>query len=707
VELIEYLLSPEAAAVGPSGKSKLNEKVYTVIGIDVPVTILEYAILAKRDTLVDALLTMPDLLTKIDKDTDIIVHAKLLGMAIEGYGFKKYTDSALFTVAGITLDKIYELLDYAVRRTLPTLVFKILADRGVNTVNPGGDDEADPTKIDIYHIYFEAWAHPPENRYVTLYRRAEIIGQYAYEDLEAAVNLIKDIIAGYNGNITAKEQRAIFKRKLIDRAAALAEFNKPPEGPFRDGEPATEAAAFAVAKEGNTKWAGFSKADEEISLQPIFLEDYQTPEGTTVRPSLDVTFCPLCNDSVGRTAGCAYMYHTCKPEDILDIDLYNKYKITVTDPAGQISYKTYWCTICNRIASDHAHYRIANIFGPKPAVNEQQTDFEVFQNDCGHLGGGGLLEKIGRFDAMREECKKLLSEGAARKISRKEARLRIGKAFWNAPIAPYVARATALKAAAKWNNDPFTTPTTTVPTVEVEPVFNEIVPYNDENGTLLPEVLFVPTEATANTLDPENPAIRYRHRKPNGEIELHEGMYFGANGLFNSLLLHSSFLAANFGHCPLCPTVLHPDEIYYILNEISESENITTQQLFDFNDIYIKYKRAYQMKYYLNKEETALKRATAMIAAAYADAFENNANAAGGGNKNNNKKNNKRNSQMDTFPQIEDGVCSFFGKTKGGKRPRTIKRIKLRRRVTRIRPLYVVKKQSRRQRRSTRRKVRQ
>jgi hypothetical protein len=396
VELIAYLISPEAAAVGPSGKSKLNEKVYTVIGIDVPVTILEYAILMIKNTIVDALLTLPDLLTKIDKDTDIMVHAQRIGMLryIGAYGFKKYTESALFTVAGMTLDDLYTLLEDAVRRALSTLVFNIFANRGVNPVNPDGDDAPpDPTKLDIYHVYFETFAFPPENRYVTLYRRAELIGQADYAGHKwAAINFIREIIAGYNGHITAKEQRAIFKRKLVNRAVALAEFNKPPEGPFRDGEPATEAAAFATAKEDNTKWPGFSKSDEKISLYRIFLQDFQTaptpqaPEGTTVRPSLDVTFCPLCNYFADRSMGCLYMSHTCNPEDILDIDLYNKYKTTLTDPAGQISYKTFWCTICNRIANHHGHYKIANIFGPKPDANEQQTGFEVFQNDCGHLG---------------------------------------------------------------------------------------------------------------------------------------------------------------------------------------------------------------------------------------------------------------------------------------------------------------------------------
>ena len=45
-----------------------------------------------------------------------------------------------------------------------------------------------------------------------------------------------------------------------------------------------------------------------------------------------------------------------------------------------------------------------------------------------------------------------------------------------------------------------------------------------------------------------------------------------------------------------------------------------------------------------------------------------------------------------TFPEIENAECAIV---KGGKRPRTIKRIKLRRRVTHSRPIYVVKKGTR------------
>ena len=82
------------------------------------------------------------------------------------------------------------------------------------------------------------------------------------------------------------------------------------------------------------------------------------------------------------------------------------------------------------------------------------------------------------------------------------------------------------------------------------------------------------------------------------------------------------------------------------------------------------------------------------------------ANAAvvdGGGNNNNAIEDESGPVRNSTFPEMENAECAIV---KGGRRPRTIKRIKLRRRVTRIRPILLVKKQSRRQRRSTRRKVR-
>jgi hypothetical protein len=200
---------------------------------------------------------------------------------------------------------------------------------------------------------------------------------------------------------------------------------------------------------------------------------------------------------------------------------------------------------------------------------------------------------------------------------------------------------------------------------------------------LLPEIRHEDIEAI-NSLDIANPVIRYRHRKPDNTINLHVGEYYSIVGIFNSLATHSTTAAeagGTFGLCPSCPTTLHPDEIKHILDEIL----FDTDEWDNYNRLYIEYKKNYNRVM-----------GQRLLAAA-------NTALDGGGNNNNAIEDESGPVSNSTFPEMENEECAIV---KGGRRPRTIKRIKLRQRTTRSRPLYVVKKQSRKQRRSTRRKVR-
>jgi len=680
-ELVEYLNTPE-------GLPKLKEKNCKFTGIEGTMTILECAILNDYHTLVDALLDMPDLLTKMDKDSNIVLHILQLHRNLAVLTpFKKYVESVLFTIADLPMDALYELLDVAVvEYRFLTLFNKIIAEKGVNTVNPGGDDEADPTKLDIYYVYYNSLEVLVQNTYKTLYQK---IISIPYMTLFPDLVSMKETIEGLHGNIAAKTEAAIAKKRLT-----TSTFVMPPPGPLRDGDPATEERAFAAAHAHPILWKGFSDSDA-LTLKDIFKPDKVVNAGRIERPSIDAGFCPVCLAFIPHGRECIYMTHECNPNDIINKTLHNKYKTPGTGGKFKIS----WCTVCNRPCNSHRHYKVSNIFGPKPE-NAPFIQGDIFGTECTPFGGGGFLEKVGRFDALRKEAKALLPSIGT--ISHKEARLRLAKAFWNAPITDYRASATALLAAAGWENDPF-------PTIdEGAPATYANVPYTrgilldgeltnvvlaEENlqpgDVLLPEVRHEDIEAI-NSLEIANPVIRYRHRKPDNAISLHVGEYYSIVGIFNSLASRDTTAAeagGTFGQCPTCTAILHPDEIKYILDEI----------LFDVDE-WDKYNKAY-IEYTKNYNRVINIRMTAVTA--------NAGVLDGGGNNNNAIEDESGPVSKHTFPKMENEECAILPKTNGGKRPHTIKQIKLRRRVTRIRPIYVVKKQSRTRRHSsTRRKVR-
>ena len=652
--------------------------------------------------------------------------------------------SPFFTRGDASLDEIYKILEYSFNIGAPLLIEPLLMLIGTNEEEGG---------IDLYHVYGD---HP--DNFMTLYELAE----KHYTDNDGNFNDVDGIVEmldANGGNNPAKREAVKKARRRIYFIPILAAFNIPLEGPFRDGDPAVADAAKTASEADPTLWGGFTKVDEG-ELKMVFQPDYDSPapkknpdgtfalnpdgtqimEITRIRPSLATTLCPVCLGFTVREAGCNYMHHKCIPENIIDIPLYNTYKI------GEMIY---WCTICNRVANDHGHFKVSNIFGPKPGSMQNNGTGDVFEDDCGHLGGGGLLEKIGRFHALREECKRLLPSIGT--VKRKEARLLLGKAFWNAPLTNYLPIATALLASAGWANDPF--PAVGAVLAEgPEPIYG-MVGYNDAGGTLLPEVYDNPDAPKENSvsLEPINPAIQFRHihpGKPEGHPVTHGDVYLTPATIFEFITNYgTNYGSVNFGKCMNssfadCGAILHPREIEHILTTIMFDIDDATYD--DYNRSLIKYRKAYNKKVGTGAippppgivaPVPAPAPVAAVAPAAIAAAIEGGGNFQTNSLKQNRNLNqqsrrtknlspighslefsvlNKKyaNSNNPTFPVLDDTYCSvtlqplkklsslYNPKQKtvnnrGGKRPRTIKRIKLRRRVTHSRPIHVVKKGTR------------
>jgi hypothetical protein len=459
--------------------------------------------------------------------------------------------------------------------------------------------------VDLYHVY----GYHPDN-FMTLYELAD----KKYRDADGILHDtygVVDMLIANGGNDGSKREAAKKARRRIYFVPILAEFNKPVEGPLRNGIPSVEADAITASKADPTLWEGFTKVDEG-TLKMIFEPDYDSaapkknpngtfalnPDGsqimeiTRIKPSLATTFCPVCLGFTVREAGCNYMHHRCIPENIVDLTLYEKYKL-----GGAI----FWCTICNRIANDHGHFKVSNIFGPKPNSMANNGTGDVFENDCGHLGGGGILEKIGRFHALREECKRLLPSIGT--VKRKEARLLLAKAFWNAPLSNYLPIATALQGAAGWANDPFPTVAAALAAVS-EPIYG-MVGYNDADGTLLPEIYNDPAAPKENSVSLEeiNPAIQFRHIHPGKPAEYpvtHNDIYLSLPAIFDRIKYYgTNFGAVDFGKClnasdAECGAIIHPREIEHILTKVMADLDEPTYDA--YNKSFIAYRKAYNKK---------------------------------------------------------------------------------------------------------------
>ena len=201
------------------------------------------------------------------------------------------------------------------------------------------------------------------------------------------------------------------------------------------------ALITTLAKPKQRMWnGGWDRSD--ISRLDIVFENAQQDDGKPP-PSSNYACCPVCLKLTERTEGCMYVLdHNCSESGgLYHKDLYEKYKHPATG-------KIMWCALCGRIASDHRHYHVAPAQG---AIPERFPADDYFAPDCrGHIGGGGLPEKVARFRTLREAFLTHLED-----VDKKpyiQVLEEVIEAAWNAPLDPgYKEISARILAEKKWD----------------------------------------------------------------------------------------------------------------------------------------------------------------------------------------------------------------------------------------------------------------
>ena len=299
-------------------------------------------------------------------------------------------------------------------------------------------------------------------------------------------------------------------------------------------------------------WKGFTKSD--IDKFDIIFDD----------AAENYSICPVCLDYVERSEACMYMSHNCsKGVDFYHKGLYEMYRTS----EGYIS----WCTICNRIAKGHNHYRLGNAEAENPTVLVLNSN--PYENDCRQTsGGGGLPEKLARFRRFREYALDLQDDIG--KKSKEDALSELVEEVWNAPLRREGKLLKGIVESKKWNipSNKFTAnahnsnnasatniPFTGKPSIKVNSGTNSLI--GDENV----------------------PVIQFHHIQSDGSEKIH--------GITEGLLIdfiksmNKEFGTPPFGYCFMypggCNSRLHPEEL---------KEHIT-------KELYDDYKKHFNIKF--------------------------------------------------------------------------------------------------------------
>ena len=320
------------------------------------------------------------------------------------------------------------------------------------------------------------------------------------------------------------------------------------------------------------RWHGFTKSDVS-KLRVVF--DTEVPANGGIVPAINYSMCPICLAFIERKDACAIMSHECekdidRPDAIVfDIALHDKY---MND-----NNKIYWCTICNRICERHNHLQVAPVEGAKPekAVVVVDSD-DYFTDDCRmNIGGGGVPEKVVRFHAFLSEAARL--QPLVGSISEVEAKQRLVKALWNAPLqagAKNAANAMITKKQFNGNNSAFaanispasaSASSSSSASASSSAEANEVIAIPNYNNTLVPVV---------SDIDDENDVVELHHRRTNGTVSDHTNDKYEVvdiDGLMNlvNIMNRDRGDKTVFAKCPFkpCDAWIYPQEIESALSQ--------------------------------------------------------------------------------------------------------------------------------------------
>ena len=291
-------------------------------------------------------------------------------------------------------------------------------------------------------------------------------------------------------------------------------------------------------------WAGWTAGDV-AKFDTVFGDD----------EAADFSCCPICLKYIERSAACNYIReHNCSAlGGFYHKRLYNLYK----NAQGEIC----WCTVCDRIASDHQHYKLGPAQGGKLELYpEAEHTYEHFAKDCRPSGGGGPMEKLARFRRLREYALELQADVG--KKTHQAAMEELVEEMWNAPLVRK--RGLPEMLAAKHFNIPSSAFPANVATANFSTLANVVRPA--ANREAFKPTLVDGENSTYTEDDPTKQVIRFHHRLGNGTPFIHgDELLISVAGLVewctNAL---QSTHAEKFGYCwayPRCMAKLYPEEV--------------------------------------------------------------------------------------------------------------------------------------------------
>ncbi len=226
----------------------------------------------------------------------------------------------------------------------------------------------------------------------------------------------------------------------------------------------------------------------------------------------NVSCCPVCLTIKRRSVGCMYMHHNCtteRPRPYVNQQLYDKFKTA----DGNI----WWCTICGRICQGHRHFALSEYNSSQ--MPKLLPGVSPFDNDCSVIeSGGGLVEKIARTRALREQLL-YFTNRQGRRIHHNAVQDDLIEANWNAPLISMDKAHTVL------TNRAWDIPDEQFPEVAIPPVPAVAPPtapnYNDPTAYEAPVVLNVGDagyEQNNVAFNDTVPIIKFIHKKADGSM---------------------------------------------------------------------------------------------------------------------------------------------------------------------------------------------